>query len=138
MLKARSGDLFILGLSAINLARLQAGLPIAFDGEDFRTPELAGTGFFIFYAHTEADQARVFTEIGGTESAQHFVLCLTEEKVRRLQAGRPITFEFGVPALAKRRFYIFHAHTDALLEQILRDTGALFPEPNEEPDESTK
>lgn len=51
MLKARSGETLIFGLSAKNIEKLMEGLPIHID-----LKELGSTGsVFIFYGHTEAD-----------------------------------------------------------------------------------
>jgi hypothetical protein len=60
MLKARSGDLLVFGLSAENLKRLQDGSPIAFDLKD-----LGATGrVFIFYGETEADMRELLAKNG--------------------------------------------------------------------------
>lgn len=50
MIKARSGELVIFGLSKMNLEKLQEGKPIAFDGSIVGVP---GVRFLIMYGETE-------------------------------------------------------------------------------------
>lgn len=50
MIKARSGDTVIFGLSKMNLEKLQEGKPIVFDGA---TVGLIGTRIVIMYGETE-------------------------------------------------------------------------------------
>jgi hypothetical protein len=62
MLKARAGDLVILGLSDENLKRLKAGQPIKFAGADLRLDGVQTV--LIFNAPTEADMERLMREQG--------------------------------------------------------------------------
>jgi hypothetical protein len=50
MLKAVAGDMLILGLSKLNVERLQEGKPILFDATDFGFP---GKSISIIYGVTE-------------------------------------------------------------------------------------
>lgn len=62
MLKARAGDLVLIGLSDENLKRLKEGKPIKFPGADLK---LEGVGnVVIFNAPTEADMERLLVEQG--------------------------------------------------------------------------
>lgn len=65
MIKARSGDLVIFGLSRENMTRLQAGQPIAFDGGQVG---FNGTRVMIIFGETENDIVRELAEAssGGT------------------------------------------------------------------------
>lgn len=65
MIKARSGDLVIFGLSRLNIERLQEGKPIAFDGD---VVGLAGTRILILFGETEQTIMRELAEAssGGT------------------------------------------------------------------------
>lgn len=55
MLKARTGDNLIFGLSALNIERLMEGKPISIDLKDLGLP----TGrVMIFYGKTEEDMKR--------------------------------------------------------------------------------
>ncbi|OXS92672.1 hypothetical protein [Pandoraea apista] len=65
MIKARSGDLVILGLSRENTDRLQGGEPIYFDGDQIGLP---GKRFLIMFGETETAIARELAEAtsGGT------------------------------------------------------------------------
>ena len=51
MLKARSGKVVILGLTKVNVERLQQGAPIFFDATELGLPE--GTKILITYGETE-------------------------------------------------------------------------------------
>lgn len=51
MLKAIAGDMLILGLSKLNVEKLQEGKPIVFDATDFGFP---GKTISIVYGETEA------------------------------------------------------------------------------------
>lgn len=55
MVKATSGDLVILGLSRMNLEKLQEGKPIAFDGDEVG---IGGKRIMIMFGETENDIAR--------------------------------------------------------------------------------
>lgn len=59
MIKARSGDLVIFGLSRENMARLQAGQPIAFDGDQVG---ITGTRILIMFGETETEIVRELAE----------------------------------------------------------------------------
>lgn len=50
MLKAVSGNVIFLGLSRVNIDRLLAGQPIAFDGEQIKLP---GHRFCLLFGETE-------------------------------------------------------------------------------------
>lgn len=65
MIKARSGELVILGLSRENIKRLQKGQPIAFDGDQVG---ISGTRILIMFGETENDIMRELAEAssGGT------------------------------------------------------------------------
>ena len=66
MIKARSGELVIFGLSRLNLEKLQEGKPIAFDGAEVG---LNGMRVLIMFGETEEDIARELMEAtacGGT------------------------------------------------------------------------
>jgi hypothetical protein len=62
MVKARSGDLVIFGLSRVNLEKLQEGKPIAFDGDEVG---LTGKRFLILFGETEND---IVLELAQTSS----------------------------------------------------------------------
>ncbi|MGF6641796.1 hypothetical protein [Paraburkholderia sp. MM6662-R1] len=51
MIKARAGDTVILGLSRLNLKKLQEGKPIMFDGAEVG---LSGQRFVIVFGETES------------------------------------------------------------------------------------
>lgn len=55
MIKARSGDLVIFGLSRLNMEKLQEGKPIIFDGSEVGAD---GFRFLIVFGETENDIAR--------------------------------------------------------------------------------
>jgi hypothetical protein len=50
MIKATAGDTIILGLTRINVTKLQEGKPISFDGKDLGLP---GKKFVILFGETE-------------------------------------------------------------------------------------
>lgn len=50
MIKARSGNLVIFGLSKLNIERMQEGKPVAFDGAEVG---LDGVRIMIMYGETE-------------------------------------------------------------------------------------
>jgi hypothetical protein len=50
MIKARAGELVIIGLSRKNIEKLQEGLPIYFDGKEVH---LDGCKFLITFGETE-------------------------------------------------------------------------------------
>jgi hypothetical protein len=54
MLKALAGDTIILGLSRMNVTKLQEGKPISFDGKDIGLP---GKKFVILFGETELAMA---------------------------------------------------------------------------------
>lgn len=62
MLKARAGDVVLLGLSDENLKRLKAGQPIKFAGADLRLEGVANV--IIFNAPTEADMEQLLIDQG--------------------------------------------------------------------------
>ena len=61
MLKARSGDKFVFGLSAKNLDMLMNGHPILVD---LRSLGADGGHVLIFYGKTEEDMVRALEEAG--------------------------------------------------------------------------
>lgn len=65
MIKARSGDLVILGLSRLNVEKLQEGKPIVFDGGEVG---LTGARVLIMFGETENDIVRELAQAtsGGT------------------------------------------------------------------------
>lgn len=65
MIKARAGQLVILGLSRRNVELLQEGKPIAFDGAEVG---LGGTRVLIMFGETEDEIARELAQAssGGT------------------------------------------------------------------------
>lgn len=58
----RPVQIVVLGLSKVNIERLQAGQPIMFSGEDVRLPAVE---FVIFAGDTEASMARQLEELIG-------------------------------------------------------------------------
>jgi hypothetical protein len=52
MIKARSGDLVIFGLSRVNLEKLQEGKPIFFDGAEIGVSDYR---FLIMFGETEGE-----------------------------------------------------------------------------------
>lgn len=62
MMKARVGDLVLLGLSDENLKRLKAGQPIKFAGEDVKLPGVKTV--LIFNAPTEAHMEQLRRDHG--------------------------------------------------------------------------
>lgn len=58
----RDVKIVLLGLSKVNITRLQAGQPITFAGEDVGLP---GVEFLIFSGDTEASMARQLEELIG-------------------------------------------------------------------------
>jgi hypothetical protein len=68
MIKARSGNLVIFGLSKLNLERLQEGKPVAFDGAEVG---LNGVRIMIMYGETEiaiVHELQEATKNGKTDS----------------------------------------------------------------------
>lgn len=59
MIKARSGDLVIFGLSRMNLEKLQEGKPIVFDGKEVG---LDGKRVLIIFGETENAIVRELAE----------------------------------------------------------------------------
>lgn len=61
MLKARTGDTLIFGLSALNIERLMEGKPISIDLKDLGLPK---GRVMIFYGKTEEDMKRELEAAG--------------------------------------------------------------------------
>lgn len=57
MVKARLGDLVMIGLSQENVNRLRQGMPILFNGGDVNLPDIQ---IAIVYGRTEEELAEVF------------------------------------------------------------------------------
>ncbi len=53
MIKLRSGNNIVLGLSARNVQLLEEGKPIYFQGAELGFPQLEQVKFFIVYGETE-------------------------------------------------------------------------------------
>ena len=53
MLKARSGNVLIMGLSKLNIQKLQEGKPIVFDGKEFGHKMVEQFKFVIMAGETE-------------------------------------------------------------------------------------
>ena len=61
MLKARSGDVMVFGLSDLNLQELKKGRPITVDLKDLALP---GGKVIIFYGKTEVDMMKELKDGG--------------------------------------------------------------------------
>lgn len=61
MIKGRSGRVVLFGLSRLNIERLQAGMPISFEGSEVNLPDVR---FVIIAGETEPEMAQMLRDGG--------------------------------------------------------------------------